>query len=189
MREGGWRGKQRAMSKKIFLMGMGLAMVVLIAWVDYLTGFAVSLSVFYLIPISMVVWYVGRAAGMAVAGLSAIVWLLVELFSDLSLPTMFLPYWQAVMRLGFLLIVIFLMDGRQRAEREREKLIVELQEALANVKTLRGLLPICSSCKKVRDDRGYWNQIESFVRERSEAAFSHSICPECEKKLYPELGD
>jgi len=93
------------------------------------------------------------------------------------------------MRLAFFLIVIFLLDGRQRAEREREKLIPELQEALANVKTLRGLLPICSSCKKVRDDRGYWNQIESFVRERSEAAFSHSICPECEKKLYPELGD
>lgn len=177
------------MPKKIFVTWLGLVMTVFIAWVDYLTGFAVSLSVFYLIPISMVVWYVGRTAGIVVGGLSAIVWLLEEIFSDLSLPTTFLPYWQAVMRLAFFLIVIFLLDGRQRAEREREKLIAELQAALANVKTLRGLLPICSSCKKVRDDRGYWNQIESFVRERSEAAFSHSICPECEKKLYPELGD
>lgn len=177
------------MTKKIFLLWLGLAMAVFIAWVDYLTGFAVSLSVFYLIPISMVVWHVGRAAGIVVAGLSAIAWLLVDLFSDMSLPTTFLPCWQAVMRLVFFLIVIFLLNGRQRAEQEREKLIAELQEALANVKTLRGLLPICSSCKKVRDDRGYWNQIESFVRERSEAAFSHSICPECEKKLYPELGD
>ena len=177
------------MAQKVLLTLLGLVMVVFIAYVDYLTGFAVSLSVFYLIPTSLVVWHVGRTPGIVVAGLSAIVWLLVDLLSDMSLPTTFLPYWQAVMRLAFFLIVIFLLDGRQRAEREREKLIEELQEALASVKTLRGLLPICSSCKKVRDDRGYWNQIESYVHAHSEAAFSHSICPDCEKKLYSELSE
>jgi PleD family two-component response regulator len=70
---------------------------------------------------------------------------------------------------------------------EKEKLIVELQEALAKVKTLSGLLPICSSCKKIRDDTGYWNQIETYIRERSEADFTHSICPKCAKMLYPGL--
>jgi len=79
------------MPKKIFITWLGLVMAVFIAWVDYLTGFSVSLSVFYLIPISMVVWYVGRTAGIVVGGLCAIVWLLDELFSDLSLPTTFLP--------------------------------------------------------------------------------------------------
>ena len=76
---------------------------------------------------------------------------------------------------------------RKRAEEEREKLIQELQDALGKVKRLSGLLPICSSCKKIRDDNGYWNQIEAYIRDRSEAEFSHSICPECRKKLYPEL--
>ncbi len=76
---------------------------------------------------------------------------------------------------------------RKRVENEREKLIHELQEALAEVKTLSGLLPICSSCKKIRDDKGYWNQIESYISEHSEAEFSHGICPECAKKLYPEF--
>jgi PAS domain S-box-containing protein len=75
----------------------------------------------------------------------------------------------------------------KEAEAEREELIEELQDALAKVKTLSGMLPICVSCKKIRDDRGYWNQIESYVREHSEAEFSHSACPECVKKLYPEL--
>jgi len=70
---------------------------------------------------------------------------------------------------------------------EKEKLIVELQEALAKVKTLSGLLPICSSCKKIRDDNGYWNQIETYIRERSEADFTHGICPKCAKMLYPGL--
>jgi hypothetical protein len=63
----------------------------------------------------------------------------------------------------------------------------ELQKALSELKTLSGLLPICASCKKIRDDNGYWNQIEAYIRDRSEAEFSHSICPECAKRLYADL--
>jgi hypothetical protein len=76
---------------------------------------------------------------------------------------------------------------RKRAEEERERLIGQLQEALAEVKTLSGLLPLCSSCKRIRDDQGYWQQIEAYIRDHSEAEFSHSVCPECAKKLYPEV--
>ena len=73
---------------------------------------------------------------------------------------------------------------RKQYEHEREKLIKELQDALAKVKKLSGLLPICASCKKIRDDKGYWNQIETYIREHSEAEFSHGICPDCGKELY-----
>ena len=62
----------------------------------------------------------------------------------------------------------------------------ELEEALSKVKTLRGLLPICASCKKIRDDQGYWQQVEVYVRDHSEAEFSHGLCPDCAKKLYPQ---
>ena len=75
---------------------------------------------------------------------------------------------------------------RKRAQDERERLIAELQGALAQVKTLKGLLPICASCKKIRDDQGYWNQIEDYISRHSKATFSHGICPECAKRLYPE---
>ena len=75
---------------------------------------------------------------------------------------------------------------RKKAEEEREKLIRELRQALAEVKALSGLLPICASCKKIRDDKGYWNQIEVYIRDHSEAEFSHSFCPDCAKKLYSE---
>jgi transcriptional regulator with GAF, ATPase, and Fis domain len=64
---------------------------------------------------------------------------------------------------------------------------ISLEKALADIKTLRGFLPICSHCKKIRDDQGYWNQIESYISEHSMADFSHSICPECERKYYLEL--
>lgn len=72
------------------------------------------------------------------------------------------------------------------ASQERERLIGELQAALAKVKLLKGLLPICSSCKKIRDDQGYWNQIETYIRDHSEASFTHGICEDCARKLYPE---
>jgi PAS domain S-box-containing protein len=75
----------------------------------------------------------------------------------------------------------------KQIENERERLIEELQEALAEVKQLSGLLPICASCKKIRDDKGYWNQIEEYILDHSEAEFSHSICPDCMKKLYPDV--
>lgn len=69
----------------------------------------------------------------------------------------------------------------------RKELILELQAAIGEIKTLSGLIPICSSCKKIRDDKGYWNQIEVFIRDHSDAEFSHGICPECIQELYPEL--
>jgi len=71
-------------------------------------------------------------------------------------------------------------------EMERERLIHELQGTLSQVRKLSGMLPICASCKKIRDDKGYWTQIEAYIRDHSEAEFSHGICPECMKKLYPE---
>ncbi len=84
----------------------------------------------------------------------------------------------------FVLAMIEDISARRRATEERERMIDELKEALANVKTLRGLIPICASCKKIRDDKGYWSQVEVYVRDRSEAEFSHGICPDCMKKLY-----
>jgi transcriptional regulator with GAF, ATPase, and Fis domain len=79
------------------------------------------------------------------------------------------------------------LDERIAAEQQREKVILDLNKALSEVKKLSGLLPICSHCKKIRDDKGYWNQIESYIHEHSDAVFSHGICQECAKKHYPDL--
>jgi len=68
-----------------------------------------------------------------------------------------------------------------------EKKNQELESTISEVKTLRGLLPICASCKKVRDDKGYWNQIDNYLEIHSEVEFSHGLCPDCAKKLYPDF--
>ncbi|HSR36545.1 MAG TPA: PAS domain S-box protein, partial [Desulfurivibrionaceae bacterium] len=82
------------------------------------------------------------------------------------------------------------ITARKQAEAEMTQLVGELQRSLAEVKTLSGLLPICSWCKKIRDDKGYWNQLESYISEHSGVDFSHGVCPECMRKHYPDLmGD
>ena len=80
------------------------------------------------------------------------------------------------------------ITARKRAEADRESLIQELTKALQEVKTLSGLLPICASCKKVRDDSGYWNQIETYVARHSSATFSHGLCPDCGAKYFEDAG-
>lgn len=76
---------------------------------------------------------------------------------------------------------------RKQLEMEKESLIKELQQSLETIKTLHGILPICASCKKIKDDKDNWTQIEEYITSHTEADFSHGICPECAKKLYPEI--
>jgi hypothetical protein len=78
---------------------------------------------------------------------------------------------------------------RVEAERDRVSLIKDLRRALNEVETLRGLLPICASCKKIRDDKGYWNTVEDYFGKRSSVDFSHTLCPDCIKHLYPDLWE
>jgi len=114
--------------------------------------------------------------------------------ADLSLkdgkqiPYMFTGYKFTLDDTPYLVGVGLDISERIKTEKEKEVLIGKLQVMLSQVKQLSGFLPICASCKNIRDDEGYWNQIETYIREHSEVQFSHSICPDCAKKLYPELN-
>lgn len=78
---------------------------------------------------------------------------------------------------------------QKTSEHERIKLIEELQLALSEVETLRGLLPICACCKKIRDDNGYWNHIEAYLKKHAHTEFTHTLCPDCVKQFYPDLWE
>ena len=106
--------------------------------------------------------------------------LLVSFMLSVLVPAMISP----VISYGFSRLIEMLDQSEQR----NEELILELQKTLANLKTLKGLLPICSSCKKIRNDSGYWSQIEDYIGSHSEAEFTHGICPDCFKKLYPQYA-
>jgi PAS domain S-box-containing protein len=103
------------------------------------------------------------------------------------IPYLFTGYKFVQKKLNYLVGVGLNISARIKTEKEKENLINKLNNTLSQVKQLSGFLPICASCKKIRDDKGYWSQIESYIKEHSEAEFSHSICPDCRKKLYPEM--
>jgi len=94
---------------------------------------------------------------------------------------------QSVSSFKPLLIWIDFFQYVAEAEKDKQKLITKLQSALEEVKTLEGILPICSSCKKIRDDRGQWNSVEYHIQNHSEAQFTLGCCPDCFKELYPEV--
>ncbi len=105
------------------------------------------------------------------------------------LPHFYQRYWFLALSL---LIVVAFVYGLVRLRlwqllKRKKELEIHVQEALANIKMLGGLIPICSSCKKIRNDKGYWDQLEAYIQTHSEAKFSHGICPDCAKKLYPEI--
>ncbi|MDP2971139.1 MAG: DUF3365 domain-containing protein, partial [Deltaproteobacteria bacterium] len=119
-----------------------------------------------------------------------------------SMTALYAIEWKSMRRLGATHLLISLIGWggiglmahrinrseavRKQAEEEREKMIGDLKKALSQVKTLSGFIPICASCKKIRDDKGYWEQVEIYIRDHSEAEFSHGICPDFMKKLYPD---
>lgn len=119
---------------------------------------------------------------------------LVMAFSGETLPTFNLPFellglaTSCCMLAGVCRIGPLFEEVRRQRE-GAETIAVRLQTALDSARVLRGLLPICASCKKIRDDRGYWHQVEAYIHERTDADFSHGICPDCRERLYPECRE
>jgi len=106
--------------------------------------------------------------------------------SDLPVEVMLTPI--KMRGRQFLYCMLRDITERKQREKEREEMITELQTALEQIKTLKGIVPICAHCKKIRDDKGYWEQVEAYVSKHSDAQFSHSICPDCRKEHYPQFS-
>lgn len=99
--------------------------------------------------------------------------------------------WKVVFNRGISLFTVWIIASlglkRRKMEQQRNTILLEREKALEEIKILRGFLPICASCKKIKDDKGEWIQIEGYIRRHSEAEFTHSICPECAERLYPDF--
>jgi hypothetical protein len=165
------------------------ALMALLGLLDHITGYELGFFVFYFIPVGYAAWFSGRLSGFMVSIMAALVWFLVDITSGHPYSSVWLGMWNAGTRLvSFFAITLAVSRVKELLASERES-SAQLQAALDQVQELRGLLPICAWCKKVRNDTGYWEQIETYVSGHSKAEFSHGICPECAKKHYPEFCD
>lgn len=164
-----------------------LVLTAILGVVDYITGYEFSFFVFYYIPISYFAWYVSKKWAISISILSAIIWTSADFLSGHIYSHWIHYLWNGGIRfVSFLLLSIMLSKIRLSLEKEKE-LSASLNRALDEVKLLKGYLPICASCKNIRNDKGYWEQIEQYIHDHSEAEFTHTICPDCASKLYPDL--
>ncbi len=108
---------------------------------------------------------------------------------DHILHTQLTPVLDAAGEVAAVAVVSFDITERRHTEDQLRRSVAELAKALAEVKTLSGLIPICAGCKRIRDDHGYWNNVEQYIRAHAEVEFSHGLCPDCMRRLYPELAD
>ena len=164
------------------------AMVGGVGYADYLTGFEVSVFVFYFVPVGLAAWRLGLLAGVLMAVLSAVAWGLANHHAGQIYSSQMIFVWNTVVRLIAFLTVVWL-TARNVALLARERATsMKLRKTLAEVNFLEGLLPICTSCKKIRNDQGNWEQMEHYFQDRSSAKFSHGYCPECAKQWVQEGG-
>ncbi len=155
----------------------------LIFAIDILTPVGVAVGVLYTTLVLLSMWSPHRRFILLVA---AVVSVLAEVGYLLSPgDSNWMTVSNRVLSLFTIWAVAVLAFLHKRDQQERERLILDLQDSLAHIKTLRGLLPICVSCKKVRNGQGYWKSIDTYVSERSEAQVTHGICPDCFTHYYP----
>jgi glucose-6-phosphate-specific signal transduction histidine kinase len=163
-------------------LGLGLVSLCLIGIGDYLTGIEIDFTLFYLIPVFVLTWTISRRAGILTAMLCALVWAVVDHFGRPELQVV-RALWNIAIQFGVFVTFAYALSRIQEGMIEQRRLNTELQAALAEVKKLSGLLPICAWCRRIREGDGAWVQLESYIVSHSEADFTHSICPECAERV------
>ena len=158
--------------------------VVVLGFVDYVTGYEFGFFLFYFLPIVIAAWKVGPTSSYLISILSSIVWFLSDISSHPYSSVLF-AFWNTIMLLLCFLIIAYSTFKIQFLLQEKND---TSQPRLSQVKTLSGLIPICASCKKIRDDKGDWQRIEEYIEERTNAQFTHGLCPDCFDKLLQEAG-
>ena len=155
-----------------------------VALLDWLSGEQLGFFVFYFAPVSYAALRGGRWGALATAVAAALVWSSIEHLE--GAPTDLPLYWNGTIRLlAFACMGLGVAHIQRLLARERE-LNDELQRTLTRVHQLKGLLPICGSCKRVRNDRGYWERLERYFEAHSEVEFTHHLCPDCFERMSPD---
>ena len=171
---------------EISLYAAGLSLTFVIGVIDYLTGSEIGISVFYLAPIAYVSWKSKiKFTGYMFSVLAAGTIFLADFLAGKVIAGHFIEFWNILVHSLFFATVVMLLTRLRSSLLERDSLIGELRVSLKEIRTLSGLLPICASCKKIRDNIGVWQKLEDYISGHSDAKFTHGICPDCAKKLYP----
>jgi K+-sensing histidine kinase KdpD len=172
-----------------FFWGLGLVILAAIGWFDYVTGYELHVFAFYFLPVWLIGWRVGLRSGVYMATLAAATWFTADYASGHPYSSPALVGWNVAMEFAACLVVAVIASVVRRQLAAQEKLNADLFATMAQIKRLEGLLPICAACKQIRNERGEWEILEKYISTHSDAQFSHSVCPNCARQLYPQYVD
>jgi hypothetical protein len=175
---------------------MVLGCTLVIGLLDWLTGYELNFFAFYFVPVSLAAWHLGLGASRFVAVTNALVWLAVDIWSGHAYSSAAIQAWNTAIRLcSFLVISWSVRRIHCLLVLENEK-SEALRKSISQIKVLEGLLPTCAQCKKIRDLEGKWEPMEVYIGDRSNAQFSHGLCPECvtvfmeqAREAFPSMSD
>jgi hypothetical protein len=160
-----------------------------VAAIDLVTGYEIQFFVFYFLPIAIAALRGNTTSAYSMAIASAFSWFMMDFYSHHPYSSEWIRIWNMVIRLVAFTAFAGVLDYLRITLQKLRILNRDLEHALSQVKLLQGMLPICASCKKIRNEAGSWEKLESYIGGHSEAEFTHGLCPDCARKLYPNLVD
>ena len=162
-----------------------IVMAPAVGWLDYVTGETYDLFILYYLPVGLVAWRIGRAAGLGMAVFCTVSWFQSDFLAHRHY-SYFIGSWDTIMRFVSFIALAWTLSQVRAALTQERKLNAELADAMAQIKTLTGILPMCSFCRRIRDDQNHWVHLETYISKHSDAQISHGLCPECYRKHYGE---
>jgi K+-sensing histidine kinase KdpD len=169
--------------RRTVLWVRALLLLVAIALVDGSTTWELGFSAFYLIPVLLLAWHLGTRNGFAMALLAGVSWYLVDRFSGRTFSHEYFRAWDATNHVLSYALTAWVVGALRRAVRVQQDLATDLKCTLDEVKELKGFLRMCAWCRKVIDQEGTWQPVETFIESNTRATFTHGVCPQCAKGL------
>jgi hypothetical protein len=162
--------------------------ILVIGEAHWLIGYELNVFVFYFIPIAIGAWFIGLGASMGFAILSALVWFWTDSLAGGHYSSPLYAVWNTMVRLISFIAIGWAVSKIRLTLDLANTTAANLKRALSEIKVLEGFLPICMQCKKIRNESGSWERLETYIGKHSAAQFSHGYCPECGKQMMVEAG-
>lgn len=165
-----------------------IAFTLILGWIDWHSGFELNFYIFYFIPVALAAWFYGLKSAITFSIVCALIWFSADKLSGHNYSSALFALWNILIRLcSFLIVGWATYKINYLLESERKKTAI-LEKALSEIRILESFLSICCVCKKIRNDDGDWQPIESYISKHSDTVFSHGYCPECARKAMEEAG-
>ena len=176
------------MHKKLLGLFGAFLFIFILGWIDWLTGYELNFFLFYFIPVGITAWFFGIELSIIFSIVCAFVWAFADKLSGHNYSSTIFAVWNTLIRFGSFLIIGWSINKINMLFQSEKSKTENLQRALSEIKMLETFLSICSVCKKIRNEEGNWEQMESYISGHSDTRFSHGYCPDCAKKAMEEAG-